>query len=265
MRERAPDIEVFAAENGSPNIRIARQAAQRPSIVVCPAMLDMFRPRRGRVFAGNWIGKIEEMRRIQAAGLPVPRWIEIVPGTPLTENEWGPAVIVKPDFGGSNREIALVPVGDVRYRAPEEFPEDHRARVGPLIAQQFIHTGPRPVEYRVLTLFGRPLYAIKQMSLDGAAFAWPPSGPVSLRTDVNSTGRNRRIEFAKDPDLLALAVKVHEAMPDVATVGCDMVRDATTGELFVLEANCKGLFLAPVFATRQAPPGRGRHRPLFTI
>jgi hypothetical protein len=240
VRARAPDIEVFVAENGSPNIRVARNAGARPSIVVCPTELDMFRPRRGRILVGRWLGKIEEMQRMQDAGLPVPRWTAIAPDTRLTENEWGPAVIVKPSFGGGNRDLALVPVGEVRYQPPEEFPEDHRARVGPMIAQQFIHTGPRPVEYRVLTLLGRPLYAIRQTSVDGAAFEWPPSGAVSLRTDVSSKGRRREITFTDDPELLALAVKVHEAMPDVATVACDIVRDAATGKPFVIEANTKG-------------------------
>jgi hypothetical protein len=240
IRERAPDIEVFVVENGSPNIRAARQASQRPSIVVCPTELDMFRPRRGRILIGRWLGKIEEMQRMKDAGLPVPRWTVIEPDTRLSEDEWGPAVIVKPSFGGGNRDLALVPVGEVRYQAPEEFPEDHRARVGPLIAQQFIHTGPRPIEYRVLTLLGRPLYAIKQASIDGAAFDWPPSGPLSLRTDVSSKGRTRQIEFTDDPELLTLAMQVHKAMPDVATVACDIVRDAATGKLFVIEANTKG-------------------------
>jgi glutathione synthase/RimK-type ligase-like ATP-grasp enzyme len=200
----------------------------------------MFRPRRGREFIGRWIGKIEEMQRMQDAGLPVPRWTEITPDLKLDEREWGPAVIVKPSFGGGNREITLMPVDVVRYQPPEEFPQDHRARIGPLIAQQFIHTGPRPVEYRVLTLLGRPLYAVKQTSIDGAAFDWPPTGAVSLRTDVSSKGRQRRIEFTDDPELLALASAVHDSMPDVATVACDIVKDAASGKLFIIEANTKG-------------------------
>jgi hypothetical protein len=240
VRERAPDIEVFVVENGSLNSRSARHASQRPSIVVCPTALDMFRPRRGREFIGRWIGKIEEMQRMQNAGLPVPRWTEITPDLKLDEKEWGPAVIVKPSFGGGNREITLMPVDEVRYQAPQEFSEDHRARIGPLIAQQFIHTGPRPVEYRVLTLLGRPLYAVKQTSIDGAPFDWPLPDAVSPRTDVSSQGRHRRIEFAYDPELLALASAVHDCMPDVATVACDIVKDAASGKLFVIEANTKG-------------------------
>ena len=265
VRDRAPDIEVFVTENGSPNIRTARAASQRPSIVICPTELDMFSPRRGRVFAGRWIGKIEELQRMEKAGLPVPRWTEITPDTKLDASEWGPAVIVKPSFGGGNREIALTPVADMRYQAAEEFPDEHRARKGAMLAQRFVHTGERPVEYRVLTLLGRPLYAIKQTSLDGAALAWPPDGPASLRTDVSCKGRrsrnriHRRCGFA--------GARRRRARRHAGCRHRRLRHRAGRGDRRALRSGgqLQGVFLAPVLAAGTAAAGRGRPRLLFTV
>lgn len=262
VRERCAEIEVFVVENGSLNMRIARQAAQRPTLVICPTPLDMFTPRRGRILQGSWIGKIEEMQRMEAAGLPVPRWTVIEPETRLDESEWGPAVIVKPAFGGQNRDINLVPTGSVRYQKPDTFPENHRGRLGPMIAQQFIHTGPRPGEYRVLTLCGRPLYAIKKTTDGLPPFVWPPEPNFSGRADFGSPTGDEIIEFADESDILTLAADVQKAMPDVATIGCDIVREAGTGRIFVLEANCKGFswhLSSPSGRRQQAKSGLDFH------
>ncbi|MBZ0149654.1 MAG: hypothetical protein K8F62_19225 [Pseudorhodoplanes sp.] len=74
IRATTDTIDVFIVENGSLNMLIARRAADLPTLIVCPAPLDMFRPRRGRIFAGQWIGKVEEFKRLKAAGLPVSAW-----------------------------------------------------------------------------------------------------------------------------------------------------------------------------------------------
>jgi len=43
-----------------------------------------------------------------------------------------------------------------------------------------------------------------------------------------------------DKDILALAARIYEAVPEVPVQGCDIVREARTGKLFVLEANLGG-------------------------
>jgi hypothetical protein len=239
IRAMSDTIEVFIVENGSLNMRIARRAADRPTLVACPAPLDMFRPRRGRIFAGQWIGKIEEFKRMKAAGLPVPAWRAVTPGTMMSAEEWGPRVVVKPSYGGQNRDITLMPPSQVGFIHPKNLADDHRGKLGAMIAQTFIDTGPLLPEYRVLCLLGEPLYAIELKSRTPAASDWPPklAEPVNLSAFL----KERAITFTSEPDVLALARRVHAAMPEVATTGCDIIREAKSGKLFVMEANCKGL------------------------
>lgn len=233
-------IEVFVVENGSLNMRVARKTAERPTLVVCPAPLDMFRPRRGRIFQGQWIGKIEELQRMAAAGLPVPAWQTMTPLLRMREEDWGPAVVAKPAFGGQNKDILLMPTSGAHYVSPQNLPEGHRGKVGAMIAQKFIDTGPHLPEYRVLCLFGEPLYAIRMTSTASEAAEWPPSFPLEKSVSISALLRQRRAEFTHDVDVLALARRIHRAMPDVATTGCDLVRDTRNGALYVMEANCKG-------------------------
>jgi hypothetical protein len=231
-------IEVFVAENGSLNMRLARKAAERPTLVVCPAPLDMFRPRRGRIFQGQWIGKVEEFKRLRDAGLPVPAWRTITPGTDMSAEEWGQAVVVKPSFGGQNRDITLMAPSQVAFIHPKNLADDHRGKLGAMIAQTLVDTGPLLPEYRVLCLMGEPLYAIELKSRTPAP-GWPPT--LSEPINLSALLKDRSIAFINDPDVLDLARRVHAAMPDVATTGCDIIREARSGKLFVMEANCKGL------------------------
>jgi hypothetical protein len=239
IRASTDTIEVFVVENGSLNMRIARRAADLPTLVVCPARLDMFRPRRGRIFQGQWIGKIEELNRMNAAGLPVPAWRAVTPGTVMEAGEWGAAVVVKPSYGGANRDIALMRPSDVRFVDPKNLADDHRGKLGVMIAQTFIDTGPQLPEYRVLCLFGEPLYAIALKSPAPVASDWPPKLAEPL--NLSMLLKDRTIAFTEEPDVLALARRIHAAMPDVATTGCDIIREKKSGKLFVMEANCKGL------------------------
>jgi hypothetical protein len=239
IRASTDTIEVFVVENGSLNMRIARRAADLPTLVVCPARLDMFRPRRGRIFQGQWIGKIEELKRMDAAGLPVPAWRAVTPGTVMDAAEWGSAVVVKPSYGGANRDITLMRPSAVRFVDPKNLADDHRGKLGVMIAQTFIDTGPQLPEYRVLCLFGEPLYAIALKSPASIAPDWPPKLAEPL--NLSALLKDRAIAFTEEPDVLALARRIHAAMPDIATTGCDIIREKKSGKLFVMEANCKGL------------------------
>jgi D-alanine-D-alanine ligase-like ATP-grasp enzyme len=47
----------------------------------------------------------------------------------------------------------------------------------------------------------------------------------------------RIVRLDIDPDVIALAAKAHAAFPDVPVQGVDIVREAGTGKLFVIEIN----------------------------
>jgi hypothetical protein len=65
----APDIAVFIVENDIPSSYTRRQAAWRPTLVFSPLSLVRFRPARGKVYAGQPMSKIDEMRILAQAGL----------------------------------------------------------------------------------------------------------------------------------------------------------------------------------------------------
>ena len=46
--------------------------------------------------------------------------------------------------------------------------------------------------------------------------------------------------FIDEADVLALARAAHEAIPEIPLKGCDIIREATTGKLYVLEVNSGG-------------------------
>lgn len=196
----------------------------------------------GHFIANQRLGKIAETERLQRAGIPVPRWTVIGPETRLDPAEWGPYVVEKPSRGRRGAYVRVRKTGRVRYVPPESLPPDHHGRRGPMLAQVFVYTGPWPASYRVLTLFGETLVCYRQLTRGRGE---PLSGRFNFRENggrsIVSNTLEMEVSLADDADVLALAERAHrEAFPDVPLVNLDVIRDADTGELWVLEANCGG-------------------------
>ncbi len=243
VRDHAPDIEVFIASNDIPSSVTRRRAARRPTLIFSPGQLLEFRPARGKVYAGNPIPKLEQIARFRAVGLPVPPSIEITPDTVLSESEFGPYVVVKPGYSiaSHGRAMTLMRRERVRFRPPHEYPDDHPGRHASMFAQRFIDTGPYVNHYRVLTLFGVTLLAFK------TAATWERPSLESPDHVIESIAvKARRLEgplvreVTRDPEILGLAARVAQALPEIPLQGIDIVREAATGKLFVLEANPGG-------------------------
>jgi hypothetical protein len=243
VHELAPDIEVFIANNTIPASLTRRRAGQRPTLVFSPGNLLTFRPLRGKVYAGSPVPKVEQIKRFQAAGLPVPPTAEITRNLELPEEEFGSLVVVKPGFSESSRgqSITLMRRESVRFQPRESFPADHPGRYGPMLLQRFIDTGPFVCHHRVLTLFGVPLLAFKTT----AATPRPPldgSGDELAKVGVKARRRDGPItrEFTSDADILDLARRTYGAIPEAALQGVDIIREAKSEKLYVLEANPGG-------------------------
>jgi hypothetical protein len=243
VQELAPDIEVYIASNDISSSVTRRLASRRPTLVFSPGKLLSFRPARGKVYAGSPIPKLEQIARFQAAGLPVPASAEITADPDLPERTFGPYVVVKPGFSESSRgqSITLMRREAVRFQPKKSFTGDHPGRYGPMFAQRFIDTGPFVNHHRVLTLFGVPLLAFKTTSEN-------PRPPLGSSDDVLSAmavkARRRdgpiRREFTRDTDILDLASRTYSALPEIALQGVDILREASSGQLYVLEANPGG-------------------------
>jgi uncharacterized UPF0146 family protein len=200
--------------------------AARPTLFI-----ETWKPRRdwlcrGAIIARSAPDKIEEYRAIEAAGLPLPKWTEITPDTQLDREEWGPYVVEKPAWGKKGMGVRIRKTGRVRHR---EGPAQ--------IAQQFIYTGPQPINYRVMTYLGEPIFCYRHTGT---------GKPLPENKDFRTAGGGLSIvassmgcncSLSDEPDVLDLARSVHAALPLAPTLGQDIIRDAKTGELYIIETN----------------------------
>lgn len=237
-----PSIAVFALPATQPNSVSRRQAGRRPTLVVSPGPLTTFRPQRGTVYQGKPIAKIEQLKRLAAAGVPVPRSAVLGPGASFDPKVWGAFVVVKPgDLVTSSQGIGigLRRTERVRYRAPSEYPPRHPGRRAPMIVQQFIDTGPHVEVYRVLTLFGEPLYCQRMVSREPRVGL--DADDAQIESAVIASQAFDEVEtFVQPRDVLEVARAAHAAMPEIPLKGCDIMREAGSGRLHVLEVNPGG-------------------------
>ncbi|QPC41799.1 hypothetical protein HW532_03170 [Kaustia mangrovi] len=242
IHSRAPDIEVFVISNAAPATSEARRAAERPLLVVSPTRLRQYRPERGRIYAGKRLPKEGEMARLAERGVPVPRTALLTPDATFEPGEWGPYVLVKPTARGSQSTgagVQAMRTERLRHIAPEDYPPGHPGRKGPMLVQQFIDTGPCPRHYRIMTLFGEPLVAYYSELVDERPPLDAPDAVLESACVATNGGRRRRV-FFKDDDILAMARRAYEAVPEIPLQGCDILRDARTGALYVIEINAGG-------------------------
>jgi hypothetical protein len=241
LGERARDIRVFVVDTKQTDWADPRFERSAPTLTVAPMPIKRFSPPPGTLCQGHEFPKDEQYRRLARLGLPVPDWIEIAPDTVLDPLHWGPYVVVKPALGRKGAEIYIKRAGRVRYQPPEHFAESHPARRAPLLAQRFVYTGKWPSNFRVVTFFGRVLLcwhceaAHRYMPLH-SRWDFKEKGGIT----VVSNKQDSHYVLARDAEVIALAEKAHAAFPDQPLLGTDIVRDADTGELYIIECNPRG-------------------------
>ena len=241
VAEHAPDIRAFVVDTKQADWADPRFEGGAPTLTVSPMPIKRFAPPPGAVCQGHEFPKDEQYRMLARLGLPVPDWATIGPDVALDPEQWGPYVVVKPALGRKGAEIHIKKAGRVRYKPPEHFAEDHPARKAPLLAQRFIYTGKWPSNFRVVTFFGRALLcwhceaAHRYVPLHSRWDFKARGGITVVSNKVDSTYR-----LVRDADVIALAEKAHAAFPEQPLLGSDIVRDADTGNLYVIECNPRG-------------------------
>jgi hypothetical protein len=156
-------------------------------------------------------------------------------------------VVVKPTAGQSGCEVRIRRTRRVRYQPPESFPAGHPIRKGPLLAQRFVYTGPWAVSYRVTTFFGRTLFCWRveqshQKRRLESRFAFGGTGEGLGGIQIIAPSRSSTYSLVDDAEVIGLAESAHRlAFPDYPYLGFDLVRDADTGELSVIEVNSGGV------------------------
>lgn len=242
VRATAPDLRVYVIDD-------RRSAAMKAGLLLRPCFYfstvatQKIRIPRGVLYTGSLRMKSEEYLALERANIPVPRW-EL-----LTENHspdltpLGEYVVVKPDCGGRGAEVRIKRSSRVRWKAPLNSRARTENRLG-LIAQRFIYTGKWPVSYRVTTLFGKVLFAFR---IEADRSRRPLTGPDRFAGGsdgggmaICSSGRGCRIELCYDSEIISFGEQAHRAFPDHPLLGIDVVREETSGKLYVIEVNSCG-------------------------
>jgi glutathione synthase/RimK-type ligase-like ATP-grasp enzyme len=128
----------------------------------------------------------------------------------------------------------------VRYRLPREYPEDHPGRNGPMLVQQYIDTGREPGIYRVLMFLGRPLYAYAIRGVSNAVDLNADDATLESAVIASQAFTGAQREFVAEADVLDIARQADAALPEIPLKGCDVIREAATGRLYILEVNAGG-------------------------
>jgi hypothetical protein len=239
IEERASDIEVRIGTNGAPNSVTRRWQVSRPSLLFSPAVLHIYQPKGGTVYSGRMMKKLDEIERLACRGLPVPPTSKLTPDLWLDPAHWGRYVVVKPAFGGQGRDVHLVQAGNIAARYAELTQDGTRD----MLVQPYIEHAENgyPTEYRVMTLFGKVVYSARNSwAIPRKAtleeIANDPKGIIA--SNSKHFGRARTVW--NDVEIISLAEKAHSAFPEIPVLGVDVLRDAESKRLFVMEVNPKG-------------------------
>ncbi len=220
-------------------------AWQYPTLTV--ALTSKFRlpVRRGPVLRNQAIEKLDQQTLFRENGIATPPALPFRFGMKLDPILFGEFVILKPmdlKMTSTGESVQLFRRSRIEQLTIRDFPGDHlihKDRKGYLV-QKFVDTGDRISAYRVTTFFGEPILSI-QMKSNVPRPALDASDPVLENAPVASNAIKDKQRFLHaDPDMIELARRVHGALPGVPLLGVDLLREAPTGRLYVLECNAGG-------------------------
>lgn len=239
IRRADPAIEVVLHWGETAELRAGPPL---PTMIVSLRHLHGPLPVPGRLFAFTPVPKTEQDEAYRRHWIPAPRTIPFAWGLALDPREWGPFVVIKPLNPALTSRGGAVwfPTASLGGLRREHFTADHPIQKHKFIVQSFIDTGRHPRQYRVLCLFGTPLYVMR-LELKRAL---PPvtasySDIVSSNIATNAGVPTTRL-LVEEPEIAAFARQVSFALPDVPLQGVDVLRENKTGKLYALESNPGG-------------------------
>jgi hypothetical protein len=212
---------------------------RRPTLIFSPAATDI-RLWGGTLYKGQRLDKSLQYAALERRSIPVPQWALLTQDFQPDLSQFGSYVVVKPDRGGLGAEVRIMRRGRVRWRP---VTTNYAGVSEALIVQAFIQTGPRPVSYRVSTLFGQVLYCVRyeashavspgETGGDGSLAGWQGANIVS-------TSKGCTIAPSYDQDIIRFGERAHAAFPEIPLLGVDVIREQPSGRLFALEVNPAG-------------------------
>jgi hypothetical protein len=210
--------------------------ARRPTLIFSPAPFRHFRPLRGTVVQGRGQPKSWQCRALERCGLPLPRWVLESRASAQELERFGAYVVVKPNRGSRGAEVRI------KRRSRLQPARGAVDESSDRILQEFVYTGRWPVSYRVTTLFGEVVWSLRIEAGRGRAPLEGPEGFRNARQGVSivSSGRGCTMHLNDERDVIELGERAHAAFPDSPVLGVDIVRDAASRRLYILEVNPTG-------------------------
>lgn len=273
----APDITVHIVRPGGTAADLPAWKWELPALTVGLGRSSGFVPRRGPMLHNRPVKKLDQYHRFAACGIPSPYTERFVFGRSCCEQRFGSHAVLKPlplDLTSSMGNMMLCETRRLHLLRPDGFAPDHFLRRAPALVQRFIDTGTRPEYFRVLTLLGEPILwmrvksAAEQADLSSGAYHVEKAIIDPRSTYAAATeGFSELIEFVVPEDVSRFAREVCRAFPDIPLQACDIVREAATGTLHILEINAGGntwdFSSKRVEAARERIGGRERLVSLF--
>ena len=242
IKAKAPDIHVLiAGRNDSAELIDAKFWGQ-PAITVSFGPLGKFKPPRGPVLWNRAISKIDQFHRLSDAGIRTPKTSLFHFGMKLPAEEWGEFCILKPanlEMTSNGYGLFLFRTKRLETLSASELPEGHFAAKNPMLVQSFIETGSRFRVYRTLTLFGEVIY--QNMSEAQTEHPALTSSDSEIERILPEPPRSLTVPTINvEPDVMRFASSLHNAFPVIPLLGCDILKEQGTGNLYALEVNAGG-------------------------
>jgi glutathione synthase/RimK-type ligase-like ATP-grasp enzyme len=244
VRITAPDIDVRLINANVPGTDNIDWLRHKPSLLFTWSHA-VFQPPRGYLLAAKLIGKLDEYAQLVAAGIPVPFTRPLRPNLDAASDLFGEYASAKPLDGYLGRGVRLVKTTDMRGRFAEITLNGHLA----MIAQRFIECemeDGKPVEYRVNLVLGEPFCMMRR--------SWRVARPP-----LDAIARNPRGLIATsdprvagpwmpwvDDEIVELARAASRPFAPYPGLGVDIIRERSTGKLFVLEVDSRGFDVTEV-------------------
>lgn len=238
----APDIDVRVLH---PNFLTSLPGAtwKNPTLLVSLARgTDITLP-RGAILMSHQLSKLQQAEMFRLGGILTPMTASYEFGMQLDPQVWGEFVLMKPKLlrmTSHGAGIQVIRASRLSGMTAGDFPRSHLVGETPMLVQQFVDTGPFPQKYRALTLCGDVLYIAQDTNVGPRPELSASDNEIEAGKFHNDGSGEVKIEFGSYPEIHEFARKMAAAFPTVPLLGCDIVKDAHSGQLYALEVNAGG-------------------------
>lgn len=215
-----------------------------PTLTVALSLSFRLSILRGAMLKSEQVEKLTQQAVFRKYAIPTPPALPFRFGMTLDPVLLGDLVVLKPmdlEQTSQGHGVQMFRRRRLNKLRITDFPEGHpihRARQG-YIVQRFIDTGENPSFFRVQTFLGKAIYAWHSTLVEPRCSLDADDADIE-RTNIASQGGEKTRKLIDDPDIIGLAEKVHKAFPHIPMLAVDVIREAATGKLYVLECNPGG-------------------------